>query len=212
MPNNHRPFILAITGASGVQYGFRLLECLLRANQSVLCLVSEAARQVTNLETDFILPCDPHELVRYFRYRLKTEQGQLQIFEQHDWLSPVASGSSLVRGMVVCPCSCKSLSAFAHGASTNLIERAADVTLKEKRPLILVPREAPVSRIHLEHMLKLTQMGALIIPASPAFYHHPKKIEDLIDFVVAKVLDHLEIPHRLLPRWGQVKSPDERHE
>lgn len=193
---------LAMTGASGIQYGLKLLECLLQADVSVSLLVSEAAKQVASFETGYSLPEEPSELKNYLCERLKVQDCKLQVFGEKAWDAPIASGSFFSHATVVCPCSCKSLSAFAYGASTNLIERAVDVTLKEKRPLILVPRETPLSVIHLENMLKLARVGALILPACPGFYHRPTSVDDLISFIVAKVLDQLAVKHQLLPRWG----------
>lgn len=202
MTTRTRTVTLAITGASGIQYGIKLLECLLTADVSVSLLISEAARQVASFETDYNLPEEPSELKNFLCERLKVQGGKLQAFGEKAWDAPIASGSFLSNAMVVCPCSCKSLSAFAIGASTNLIERVVDVTLKEKRPLVLVPRETPLSVIHLENMLKLARAGALILPACPGFYHRPASVDDLISFIVAKVMDQLTLDHQLLPRWG----------
>ena len=132
------------------------------------------------------------------------------MFGREDWFAPPASGSGEKAPLVVCPCSTGTLSALATGASNNLIERAGDVALKERRPLILVPREAPFSEVHLENMLKLTRMGALIMPASPGFYHKPQSVEDLVDFIVARILDHLNLPQNLMPRWGEARAEDKR--
>lgn len=201
MTTQTRTITLAITGASGIQYGLKLLECLLESNVSVMLLVSDAARQVAAYETDDVLPQDPSELKQYLCTRMKALPSHLFVYGAKEWTSPVASGSFKSAATVVCPCSCKSLSAFAHGASSNLIERAVDVALKEKRPLILVPRETPLSVIHLKNMLTLAQAGALILPASPGFYHRPQSVDDLIFFIVARILDHLQVNHSLLP-WG----------
>ena len=130
-------------------------------------------------------------------------EDQLRLLSREDWFSPVASGSSSPTHMVICPASGGSLSAIAHGASNNLIERAADVALKERRKLIVVPRETPYSSIHLENMLKLSQMGAIILPASPGFYQKPASVNDMIDFIVARILDQLDIPQQLMSRWGE---------
>jgi 4-hydroxy-3-polyprenylbenzoate decarboxylase len=127
----------------------------------------------------------------------------LKVFGHEDWFAPPASGSGEKSPLVICPCSTGTLSALATGASNNLIERAGDVALKERRQLILVPREAPYSEVHLENMLKLTRMGAVIMPASPGFYHNPSSVDDLVDFIVARLLDHLELPQTLVPRWGE---------
>ncbi len=194
---------LAITGASGVQYGLRLLECLIRAKRPVYLMISSAARVVIATETDLNLPGRSEEAQVFLAERCGAESGQLQVFGREQWMAPVASGSNAPTAMVVCPCSTGTLSAIATGASNNLIERAADVMLKEQRRLILVPRETPLSAIHLEHMLSLARLGVTILPAAPGFYHRPTAVEELIDFVVARVLDHLGVEHRLAGRWGE---------
>jgi len=194
---------LAMTGASGAQYGLRLLQCLLAADKKVFLLLSSAAQIVIRTETDEPLPEELEQQQVFLEERYHAKPGQLQLLSKEDWFSPVASGSSSPAKMIVCPASGGTLSAIACGASNNLIERAADVALKERRALIMVPREAPYSEIHLENMLKLTRMGAVMIPASPGFYHEPKSIEDLIDFVVARVLDQCGIDQVIMPRWGE---------
>lgn len=203
-----RTVTLAITGASGVQYGLRLLECLLAANCQVYLMISRAGEIVIRTETDLLLPeasadAADNEQLSYITERFSAREGQLHLFSREDWFSPVASGSSSPASMVICPASGGTLSSIAHGASNNLIERAADVALKERRQLIVVSREAPYSQIHLENMLKITQMGAVVIPASPGFYQKPKTINDLIDFIVARILDQLNIEQTVLPRWGE---------
>jgi flavin prenyltransferase len=198
-----RTITLAMTGASGAQYGLRLLECLLAGGCQVYFLISAAARVVLATETDEHLPEGAEATREYLCRRFGVDSGQLRVFERDDWMAPVASGSSAPTSMVICPCSTGSLSAIASGASNNLIERAADVALKERRQLILVPRETPYSQIHLENMLKLTRMGALVLPASPGFYQRPQQLTDLIDFIVARILDQLALPQTLLPRWGE---------
>jgi len=198
-----RTITLAMTGASGAQYGLRLLECLLAAECQVYLLISAAARVVLATETGEQLPEGLAETQTYLRKRFNAPDDRLHVFDRDDWFAPVASGSSAPASMVICPCSTGTLSAIAVGASNNLIERAADVALKERRQLILVPRETPYSQIHLENMLRLTRMGALILPASPGFYQRPQRIEELIDFVVARILDQLGVAQTLLPRWGQ---------
>ncbi|WP_432470732.1 flavin prenyltransferase UbiX [Amphritea sp. HPY] len=194
---------LAITGASGVQYGLRLLECLIQANCQVFVMISRAAQVVIATETDESLPGGSAEQMEYLISRFDARADQIRVFGKEQWMAPVASGSGAPSKMVVCPCSTSTLSAIACGASNTLIERAADVALKERRKLILVPREAPYSEIHLEHMLKLTRMGAVVIPASPGFYNRPQTIDDMIDFVVARILNQLDIDQSLLPRWGE---------
>jgi len=194
---------LAITGASGVQYAIRLLQCLIAADVQVFVMVSRAAQVVTATETDFKLPGGSADQERFLIDFTQAKPDQIKVFSREQWMAPVASGSGAPSTMVVCPCSTGSLSAIATGASNNLIERAADVALKERRQLILVPREAPYSEIHLEHMLKLTRMGAVILPASPGFYHQPTCIEDLIDFIVARILSQIGVEQTLMPRWGE---------
>ncbi len=200
---NQRSITLAMTGASGAQYGLRLLQCLLAANCKVYLLLSSAAEVVIRTETDLELPETLAEQEAFLSEMFEADEDQLQLLAKDDWFSPVASGSSSPSSMVICPASGGTLSAIAHGASNNLIERAADVALKERRQLIFVPREAPYSAIHLENMLKLTQLGAVIIPASPGFYMQPQTIQELIDFIVARILDQLGIEQDLLPRWGE---------
>jgi len=194
---------LAITGASGAVYGIRLLECLLKAEQDVYLMVSSPAKVVIATETDLNMPGRASELEAFFTERFSARVGQLQVFGKEQWMAPVASGSNAPDAMVVCPCSTGTLSAISCGNSRTLIERAADVMLKEQRQLILVPREAPFSAIHLENMLKLAKLGVTILPANPAFYNKPKEISELVDFVVARILDHLSIDHQLAPRWGE---------
>ncbi|WGL17988.1 UbiX family flavin prenyltransferase [Microbulbifer bruguierae] len=202
-PNFPKTITLAITGASGAQYGLRLLQCLLAAQVRVWLLLSEAARVVINTETGMELPEDDAGTESFLREHYGAQAGQLTLFGKRDWFSPVASGTGAASSLVICPASGGTLSAIACGASNNLIERAADVALKERRQMILVPREAPYSEIHLENMLKLTRMGAVILPASPGFYQNPTSVEDLVDFVVARILSQLDIEQNLLPPWGQ---------
>jgi 4-hydroxy-3-polyprenylbenzoate decarboxylase len=199
---NRDAIALAMTGASGAPYGLRLLQCLIEAGQPVYLMVSSPAQVVLATETDLKVPGRPEDMQAFFSGMFKAAPGQLQVFGKDQWLAPVASGSSAPRAMVVCPCSTGTLSAIATGASNNLIERAADVMLKERRQLIVVPREMPLSAIHLEHMLTLARLGVTIMPASPGFYHRPGQVSDLVDFVVARILDHLQLPQALAPRWG----------
>jgi len=194
---------LAITGASGAQYALRLLECLLAKQCQVYLMISRAAEVVIRTETDLVLPEDLGDQQALLGQRYGAQEGQLTLFSREDWFAPVASGSSSPTSMVICPASGGTLSAVASGASNNLIERAADVVLKERRQLVLVPRETPYSQVHLENMLKLTQMGAVVLPASPGLYQKPKTIDDLIDFIVARILDQLGIEQAVFPRWGE---------
>lgn len=194
---------LAYTGASGLPYGLRLLECLLGANVHVDLVYSAAAQMVARQECDLTLPTQPREAARLLAERYRAADGQLTVYAREDWLAPMASGSNPGDAMVICPCTMGALGAIANGLADNLIERAADVMLKERRPLVLVPRETPLSAIHLANMLTLAQAGAVILPPSPGFYAHPQSVADLVDFVVARILDHLGVPHALLPRWGE---------
>ncbi len=196
---------LAMTGASGAQYGLTLLKHLLKANCRVYLLVSSAADVVLRTETELAPPGGFEARWDFFLNYTGASREQLIMFDKQDWFAPVASGSSSPSAMVVCPASGGTLSSVAHGASNNLIERACDVALKERRKLILVPRETPYSEIHLENMLKLARMGAMILPASPGFYQNPESIDDLVDFIVARILDHLELPQKLVQRWGEAE-------
>ena len=199
---------LAMTGASGACYGLRLLECLLEAGGVVYLMISTPGQVVISMETEIRLPGRPDRIAEILCERYAAQPGQLQVFGREEWTAPVASGSSAPDAMVICPCTMGTLSAVASGASSNLIERAADVMLKEGRKLVIVPRETPFSAIHLENMLRLARLGVTVLPASPGFYHRPAGIDDLVDFVVARILDQLEVKHRLLPHWGEADSRD----
>lgn len=193
---------VALTGASGMPYGIRLVESLLGAGCRVWLIYSQVAQIVARQEMDLLLPGNPAQAARELGARFGAPDGQLQVFGREDWNCPPASGSNPPDAMVVCPCSMGTLASIAHGLASNLIERAADVVLKERRPLILVPRETPFSTLHLENMLSLSRNGAVILPPAPGFYNQPREIGDLVDFVVARILDQLRVPHRLMPRWG----------
>lgn len=199
----NKTIAIAWTGASGMAYGLRLLECTLKAGYRVYLMSSQVAHIVARQELGLTLPTRPQELHAFLAERYGAQAGQLQVFGREEWFAPVASGSNPPDAMAVCPCTMGSLASIAQGLSDNLIERAADVMLKERRTLVVVPRETPFSVIHLENMLRLARAGAVILPANPGFYHEPKDIEGLVDFVVARVLDHLGVAHTLMPRWGQ---------
>lgn len=203
MPHPLNSVTLALSGASGMAYGLRLLECLIAADLEVNLLVSQAAHLVAKQELGVALPARAVDLQHLLDDGLDTYDGQLRVYGREDWNAPVASGSNPADAMVVCPCSMGTLAAVAHGLSDNLIERAADVMLKEQKKLILVPRETPFSVLHLENMLALARMGAVILPANPGFYHHPQSVEALVDFIVARILDQLGIAHSLMARWGE---------
>jgi 4-hydroxy-3-polyprenylbenzoate decarboxylase len=194
----NRPIVLAITGASGAPYAVRLLEQLLAADREVQLIVSSHGVRLLRTETDI-------ESVEELRVHLGVAAWDrlVTVCSDSDRGATPASGSALSAGMVICPCSMGTLSAIAVGASRSLVERAADVALKERRPLILVPRETPLSAIHLENMLRVTRAGAVVMPAAPGFYHRPRTIQDLVDFIVARVLDHLNVEHALVPRWTE---------
>ena len=201
MVDFNRSITLAMTGASGAQYGLRLLDCLVQANCQVQFMMSDAARVVVETETELDLPADD-QLEDFLTLNFDAEPGQIIVNSAKDWFSSVPSGSACPSSMVICPASGGTLSAISCGASNNLIERAADVAIKENRQLIVVPRETPLSEIHLENMLKLSRLGVTILPAMPGFYQNPETIDDLVDFIVARLLDHLGIEQNLLPRWG----------
>ncbi|GLS83154.1 flavin prenyltransferase UbiX [Paraferrimonas haliotis] len=201
------PITVAYTGASGAGYGLRLVQQLLLLGHPVYLMVSSAARVVLKTEEQLGLSANPEKMTEQLNQYFGTEPGLLQVFAKEDWFSPVASGSSAPKKMIICPCSAGSLAAVATGMSNNLIERAADVVLKERGQLILVPRETPFHAIHLQHMLTLSQLGAVIMPAAPGFYHQPKRIEDLIDFMVARIMDHLGISQQLMAPWGYANKP-----
>jgi len=194
---------LAFTGASGMPFGLRLLEALVAADCRVWLCYSPAAQIVAKQECDLVLPAQPREATRALAARFGAREGALTVFGHEDWMAPIASGSNPADAMAICPCTMGTLGAIAGGLADNLIERAADVMLKERRPLVLVPRETPLSAIHLENMLKLARAGAAIVPPAPGFYDRPQAVADLVDFVVARVLDQLRVPHELGPRWGE---------
>ncbi len=201
--HRHNTVALAVTGASGSGYALRLLELLLQADRRVWLMLSDASRVVMEMEQGITLPGSVDEVASVLQERFGATAEQLSLFGPQQWMAPVASGSGGPASMVVCPCSMGTLSAIAHGSSDNLLERAADVMLKERRQLILVPRETPYSTIHLENMLKLSRLGATLLPANPGFYQQPQGIDDLIDFVVARILDQLGIEQSLVPPWGE---------
>jgi 4-hydroxy-3-polyprenylbenzoate decarboxylase len=196
------PIVMAITGASGAPYAVRLLEALVQAQQRVQLIVSDHGLRLLRTETDV-------GSVEALRTRVGggAWDASVALFDDNDRGAAPASGSARNRGMVICPCSMGTISAISQGTSRSLVERAADVALKERRTLVVVPRETPYSTIHLENMLRLTRAGAVVLPASPGFYHRPTRIDELVDFVVARVLDHLGVEHTIGRRWGE--TPEE---
>lgn len=229
-----RTIVVAITGASGVTYSVRLLEVLLAAGCGVHLTISKAAQAVLEQELDMhvdlddfnpaMLMLDSGEMLRDTKLQLLRskagisddssnvlgvgtgEPGTIRYYHHQDHFAPLASGSFPTDGMVVCPCSCNTLSAIAHGVTTNLIHRAAAVHLKERRKLIVAPRETPLSLVEIENMKRATEAGALVLPASPAFYHGVKRIGDLVDFVVSRICDQLGIANSLIERWGGTRE------
>ncbi|HEX3599781.1 MAG TPA: flavin prenyltransferase UbiX [Lacipirellulaceae bacterium] len=204
------PIVLGITGASGAIYAVRLLEVLRSAGRDVHLSISpsggDVIRQELNLDID-LKNYDPSRL------RLSTNSfpapspqprapGKVHYFHHQDFMAPMASGSFLTAGMVICPCSGTTLSAVAAGAAANLIQRAAEVQLKERRKLVLVPREAPLSLAHIDNMRRVTEAGAVVLPAAPGWYHGVQSLADLVDFVVARICDQLDVEHSLTKRWG----------
>ncbi|MDB5801688.1 MAG: ubiX [Rhodocyclales bacterium] len=194
---------IAMTGASGMPYGMRLVECLIGAGCRVQVLYSQVAQVVAKQELDITLPARAADAQAWFAERFGASAEQLQVYGREEWFAPVASGSNPPDAMVICPCTMGTLAAVAAGLSSNLIERAADVCLKEGRKLVLVPRETPFSTLHLENMLRLSRIGVVILPPNPGFYNHPRSVSDLVDFVVARILDQLKVPHELIQRWGE---------
>lgn len=192
--------VVGITGASGAIYGVRLIEELLTAGCRVTLLLTEAGRQVLGFETGLALPSELAERRRVLAERFS---GKLEHLGLDDFFAPVASGSSAPDAVVICPCSMGTAGRIAAGLSDNLLERVADVALKERRPLLLVPRETPFNQLHLENLLRLSRAGAQILPAMPGFYQQPQSLDDLVNFVVGKLLDQLGIEHALFKRWGE---------
>lgn len=197
MTSSELPIVVAITGASGAPYVVRLLEQLLAADRPVWLIVTSHGLRLLRTELDI-------DSVDALRTHVGTDAWRrlVTVYDDADRGAAPASGSARNAGMVVCPCSMGTLSAISVGASRSLVERAADVMLKERRTLVLVPRETPLSAIHLQNMLRLTRAGAVVMPAAPGFYHRPQTIQDLVDFVVARVLDHLGVEHAIARRWG----------
>jgi len=200
---DNKQIAVAITGASGAAYARRLIEQLLANGLKVHLMISAAARIVLSDELDWKLPSRAGDIQKKLRDEFDCKTEQLAVYGEQQWSSPLASGSHAVPTMIVCPCTMGTLSAIACGGSDNLINRAADVMLKEQRKLILVPREAPFSVIHLENMLKLARLGVCILPPNPGFYFRPQSVEEIVDFVVARILDQAGIAHQLSFRWGE---------
>ena len=193
--------VVGITGASGSIYGLRLIEELLRAEKQVTVLLTNAGRQVVEFETGLTLTEESLQCLAQLKEHFKVDSG-LEYYALNNFFAPVASGSSAPDAVVICPCSMGTLGRVAAGLSDNLLERVADVALKEQKKLLLVPRETPFNQIHLENLLRLAKAGVQILPAMPGFYHLPQTVSDLVNFVVGKVLDNLGVEHHLFKRWG----------
>jgi 4-hydroxy-3-polyprenylbenzoate decarboxylase len=196
------PLVLAITGASGAVYAVRLLEMLVRADREVHLTISPSGAAVIKQELNLAIDLGWPDVRQLLPADLVEQAGRVKCHHYQDFFAPIASGSFLTGGMVVCPCSGSTLSGIAHAAGSNLIHRAADVHLKERRKLILVPRETPLSLPQLDNLHRAAQAGAIILPASPGWYHGVKSVQDLVDFVVARILDQLGVEHQLMKRWG----------
>ena len=193
---------LAMTGASGAPYTLRLIQLCLRANIRIQFICSQPGQIVIGMESDLTLTGNPQKMQQQLTSYFDADSSLIRVYAKDQWTSPVASGSSVADAMVVCPCTMGSLAAIATGTGDNLIHRAADVIIKERKKLILVPRETPFSSIHLENMLKLSRLGVVILPPNPGFYQGVNSIDDLVDFVVARILDQLGIENNISPRWG----------
>jgi len=198
----NKTIAIAMTGASGAPYTLRLLECLVASGANIYLMVSQAGQVVLSMETSLKIPSRPDAMQAWLTEHYDAQPDQIQVFAKDQWMAPVASGSGVPDAMVVCPCTTGTLSAVACGSSNNLLERAADVVIKEQRKLIMVVRETPLSAIHLENMLKLARLGVVMLPATPGFYQNPTSVDDIVDFIVARILEQLGIKHDLLPTWG----------
>lgn len=195
-------YTVAISGASGSPYAHRLLQMLVKGGHTITLCISGDGLSILKDETGLKLKGSETEIQSALTRHFKARKGQITYFDEEHMYAPIASGSVKVDAMVVIPCSMKTLASIANGFTSNLVERAADVMIKEKRKLIVVPRETPLSAIHLRNMLTLAELGCHIIPAMPAFYHHPKHISDMVDFIAARVLDSMGVENELSPRWG----------
>ena len=214
--NANLPLVVAITGASGAVYAARLLQCLAASGIPLHVVISPSGAEVIRQELNLQLGAERKDIKPLLQYSWPDSKRwpaiessntaeyakQIRVHDYSDYLTPIASGSFLTRGMVICPCSGSTLSGIVHAASNNLIVRAADVHIKERRKLILVPRETPLSSFYIQNMQRAAEAGAVVMPASPGWYHQVESIVDLIDFMVARILDHLGVSHSLMQRWG----------
>ena len=193
---------IAMTGASGAPYTLRLLELCLQAKIKIQFITSQPGQIVLGMESDLKLTGTPQKMQQQLATYFDSDPSLIRVYAKDQWTAPAASGSSVADAMVVCPCTMGSLASIATGNGDNLIHRAADVVIKERKKLILVPRETPFSSIHLENMLKLSNLGVVILPPNPGFYQGVSRVSDLVDFVVSRILDQLEIENNISPRWG----------
>lgn len=193
---------VAMTGASGAPYTLRLLELCLKAKINIQFITSQPGQIVLGMESDLKLTGTPQKMQQQLATYFDSDPSLISVYAKDQWTSPAASGSSVADAMVVCPCTMGSLASIAAGNGDNLIHRAADVVIKERKKLILVPRETPFSSIHLENMLKLSNLGVVILPPNPGFYQGVSRVSDLVDFVVSRILDQLGIENNISPRWG----------
>ncbi len=199
---NVQTVTIAMTGASGAPYTLRLLETCLQAKIKIQFITSQPGQVVLGMESDLKLTGAPQKMQQQLAAYFDSDPSQISVFAKDQWTAPAASGSSVADAMVVCPCTMGSLASIANGTGENLIHRAADVIIKERKKLILVPRETPFSSIHLENMLKLSNLGVVILPPNPGFYHGVSQVSDLVDFVVCRILDQLGVENNISPRWG----------
>lgn len=203
---NHKSITIAATGASGAPYTLRLLEFLFTTDLHIRFICSHPAQIVFAMETELKLNGSVQQMQKQMIEHFNADSSQLSVYAKDQWTAPVASGSAVSDCMIVCPCSMGTLAAIASGTSDNLIHRAADVVIKEQKKLILIPRETPLSPIHLENMLKLSRIGVSILPPSPGFYNGEKSLQDTINFIVSRILDQANIENDLAPRWAESKA------
>jgi len=203
-----RRITVAMTGASGAPFTIRLLQQLLLNNIQVQFICSKPGQIVLAMESDLKLGSSPQQMQQQLQDYFDCADGQIEVFGQDQWSAPMASGSSVSDAMVICPCSMGSLAAISQGMANNLIHRAADVISKERKRLVLVPRETPFSSLQLENMLRLSNQGVVILPPNPGFYQGVSSVQDLIDFIVSRILDQLDIDNNLSPRWGEDRGTD----
>ncbi len=199
---NNKRISVGVTGASGAIYALTLLKHLHHSYDEIYLMITEAARVVFATEVDLALPRSSQKIEALLCETMGCEQGKLKVFAKDNWFSPAASGSAAPKQMVICPASMGCVSAIAAGASNNLLERAADVVIKEKGQLIVVPREMPFSTIHLKNLLTLSEAGVTVMPAAPGFYNQPQSVDDVAEFVVARILSHLGVDTQINKPWG----------